>query len=107
MSDVTLTIAGRNYPITCADGEEEHVLGLGRLIDERLRNMNAAAGQSEARTLLFAALLLADENDEMRNRSPGGQAGDDLAQQIAPMLDRLAIRLENCAAILEQSVPAH
>ncbi len=101
---MTLTIGGRNYPITCADGEEEHVMGLGRQIDERLKTMGAGNGQSEARTLLFAALLLADENHELRNRNIGG---GDLAKQIAPMLDELASRLESCATILEQSIEAH
>ncbi|NLE59845.1 MAG: cell division protein ZapA [Planctomycetes bacterium] len=107
MSNVTLTIGGRNYPITCADGEEEHVMGLGRQIDERLKNMGAGNGQSEARTLLFAALLLADENHELRNPNTGGETGGDLAKQIAPMLDELASRLESCATILEQSIEAH
>lgn len=107
MSNVTLTIGGRSYPITCADGEEEHVMSLGRQIDERLQHMGAGNGQSEARTLLFAALLLADENHELRNRGAGGETDGDLAQQIAPMLDQLAARLESCATVLEQSVAAH
>lgn len=82
-------------------------MNLGRQIDERLQNMGGGNGQSEVRTLLFAALLLADENHELRNRSAGGETGGDLAQQVAPMLDQLATRLESCATVLEQSLETH
>lgn len=111
MSNVTLTIAGRSYPIACADGEEEHIANLGRAIDEKLHAMGAIAGQSEARTLLFAALLLADENFELANRKPGGsappEAVPDPADEIAPLLEKLAERLESCAEALEQGHQAH
>ena len=61
MSDVTLTIAGRGYTIACDPGQERHIGSLGRAIDAKLTELPGLAGQSETRTLLFAALLLADE----------------------------------------------
>jgi cell division protein ZapA len=110
VSNVTLIIAGRDYPIACADGEEEHVANLGRAIDEKLHAMGASTGQSEARTLLFAALLLADENFELANRKPGTASpkpAPDLADEIAPLLESLAERLESCAKALEDGQEAH
>jgi cell division protein ZapA len=110
MSNVTLIIAGRSYPIACADGEEEHITNLGRAIDEKLHAMGQASGQSEARTLLFAALLLADENFELTNRKPGivpATPAPGAAEDIAPLLETLAERLESCAAALEERHEAH
>lgn len=71
MSDVRLTIAGRHYTVTCRDGEERQLVRLGQLVDAKAREAaGAAQGLSEARTLLFAALLLADELAE-HGATPG------------------------------------
>jgi cell division protein ZapA len=61
VSNVTLTIAGRDYVVGCAAGEEDHIADLGRMIDARLASLPPTAVQGESRALLFAALLLADE----------------------------------------------
>ena len=67
MSNVNLQIGGRSFTVACAPGEEEHITGLGRMIDAKLAAMGGVAGQTETRTLLFAALLLADELHEARH----------------------------------------
>ena len=59
MSNITLSIGGRAYTVACADGEESHVAGLGRMIDAKVGAMDGVASQNESRALLFAALLLA------------------------------------------------
>jgi cell division protein ZapA len=98
MSNVTVTIGGRHYTVACAAGEEQHIQMLGRTIDGKLGDLNLA-GQSEARTLLFAALLLADELHEAQS---GGAAGTpDGDGQTAEALERLAERLEDLAERLE------
>jgi cell division protein ZapA len=65
MSNVTLDIAGRKFTVACAEGEESHISMLGRAINAKLLDMPNIANQSEARALLYAALLLADENHEL------------------------------------------
>jgi len=97
MSNVTLRIGGRNFTVACADGEESHISSLGRMIDERLRTVDGAAGQSEARMLLFAALLLADDVHDARSRI----APDPDPDPAQPWLGELASRLENLADRLE------
>lgn len=99
MSDVTLTIGGRNYAVACAPGEEGHIRALGQSIDSKLAGMPAIGGQSEARTLLFAALLLADELHELRGGAAPAAAPDDGA--TAQKLESLADRLEQLASQLE------
>ena len=100
MSNVTLTIGGRAFTVACAEGEEDHVSGLGRMIDSKLSAMGDMTGQSEARTLLFAALLLADEVHEARFRT-APTAATSLPDDAAQRLDSIAARLENLAAALE------
>lgn len=99
MSNVTVIIGGRHYTVACAAGEEEHIETLGRTIDGKLEGLTNLSGQSEARTLLFAALLLADELYETRSGgAPAGPANDG---QTADALARLAERLEDLAERLE------
>lgn len=98
MSNVTLDIAGRKFTVACGDGEEPHIEKLGRIIDAKIQGMPGLASQSEARCLLYAALLLADENHELKERQ-GGAALPDFA---AP-LEALADKLEHLAAQLEYS----
>lgn len=113
MSNVKLTIGGRDFTVASANGEESHVEMLGRMIDDRLKRMGSAAGQSETRMLLFAALLLADELHEAHSGPDGSPppppqpAADPKLQQ---RIESLAARVEKLAAAiedgLEQDAPA-
>ena len=100
MSNVTIDIAGRLYTIACAAGEEAHIAALGASIDAKLAAMPNLGGQSEARLLLYAALLLADEAHEAAN-PPAKIDGE-----VADTLEQLAVRLESLATTLE-SQPAN
>jgi cell division protein ZapA len=101
MSNVDLSIAGRTFTVACAAGEEDHVAGLGQMIDTKLQAMGGMANQSESRALLFAALLLADELHEAKGSAggatpPASELGGDpeLLEAIAIRLEKLATRLE-------------
>ena len=99
MSNVTVSIGGRHYTVACAAGEEQHIEMLGRAIDGKLQGMANLAGQSEARTLLFAALLLADELHEAR--SGGSAPAAEPSPAVGDALEALASRLERVAERLE------
>jgi len=95
MSDVTLTIGGRQYAVACAAGEEAHVARLGRMIDSKLAEMPGGQSLGETRSLLFAALLLADRIHDLEE-----------AQAKAPQVPgehmaALASRLEHLATMFE------
>ena len=97
MSKVTLQIGARSYQVTCSAGEEAHVEGLGQMIDSKIRELGQS-GHNEARLLLFAALMLADELHDTRAKAAiPAPAGPD----HAPALETLAGRLEKYAATLE------
>ncbi len=105
MSNVNLTIAGRPTAVSCAAGEESHIEMLGRMIDERARRIGGA--QSEARTLLFAALMLADELHEAHRGAPATPTPPPAAAPPAPSIDeatleRLVSRVNQMADRVEK-----
>lgn len=108
MSNVNLTIGGRNYTVACGPGEEQHIAALGREIDARMQAIPGIASQSEPRALLFAALFLADELHEARKSAsavqasaPAPQTTAEEDQAVAETLEHLAGRLEMLASRLE------
>ena len=107
MSNVTLSIGGRSFTVACAEGEEAHVLDLGKSIDAKLATMDGMSGQTESRMLLFAALLLADELHEAATNpssgpQPAPEAAADAMPQLAQRLGALAAKVENLADRLER-----
>lgn len=103
MSIVTLTIGPKNYPITCADGQEDHITALGAMIAEKYAEIGAARAPLEAQNLLFAALFLADELAEARKQAPEPKAGPSVDTGEIEALRATIARLE---AELEAVPPA-
>jgi cell division protein ZapA len=101
MASVDVEIAARRYSIACRDGEEEHLRSVAALVDRKAQDAAAALGSlSEARQLLFASLLLADELKEQHaGTAPAPAAEPD--PQVADRLERLAARIEGLADRLE------
>ena len=100
MSNITLDIAGRKFTVACGPGEEPHIEKLGRIIDSKIEGMPGLATQSEARCLLYAALLLADEVHELRSGTAPSEDGPERVG-AAEALERAAETLEGLAARLE------
>ncbi len=94
MAEVTLTIAGHSYTVACRDGEEDRLTKLGAMVDAKTIDAQAAVGGNlgEARVLLFAALLLADEADELRTSDVPDQSLDQL-EQLADRLSAIGDQL--------------
>ena len=105
MADVRLSIAGREYIVTCKDGEEARLNSLGRMVDEKAREAGGSGGLNESRLLLFASLLLADQvyDGQAASTSAGSAISDEQAEMLASSVERLADRLENIVEGLEQS----
>ena len=108
MANIDIDIAGRRYNVACRDGEEEHLRSLAAVVDRRAHDAaDALGGLTEARQLLFAALLIADDLKEARTGAglpdPTPPPPD---PAVADALERLASRMENLADRLEQA-PGH
>ena len=104
MATIDIEVGGRRYSVACRDGEEEHLRAVGALVDRKAQDAAAALGSlSEARQLLFAALMLADEVKDGRTESapapraadgPDDEAAADALERLADRVERLADRLE-------------
>ncbi len=105
MADVRLSIAGREYIVTCKDGEEQRLQALGALVDEKAREAGGpSGGLNESRLLLFSALLLADKLHDaggVTSSSMETPVDNAAIEQAAETLERLADRLEVLALRLE------
>jgi cell division protein ZapA len=105
MAQVTLRINGYAYTLGCKDGEEKHLEAMGAEVSNRIDGVRTAAGPSgEARMLVMAALLMADDIFDLRARleaaeTAGGSAKPD--PRLGRKLSRMAKRAEEIADGLE------
>ncbi len=113
---VNVMVNGRAYTIACDTGEEEHLKSLADHVDIKAREVLGSVGQvGDARMMLMAALLLADEHHEMAAKLDAGAraAGEGSSEkqslhlraeqaesQAAETLESAARRLEDIAARL-------
>jgi cell division protein ZapA len=76
---VNVMVNARAYTIACDDGEEDHLKQLATYVDGKVRELMESVGQvGDARLLLMAALLLADEcfDANAQLEAKGKQLGD-------------------------------
>ena len=99
MAEIDIIIAGRPYKVACRDGEEETLKQAARLVDAKSREALGGIGTlSEARQLVFAGLLLADQLIDQRPEAAAPAAPD---PEVASRAERIAARLESLADSLE------
>ena len=101
MAEVTIEVGGRRYDVACRDGEEDQLRRLAGLVNEKAERARAAVGGvNESRQLLLAALLLADELQDLRSGAkPPLPIDTDAA--LAEAVEQLAERVETLASHLE------
>lgn len=105
MAQIAVTINGRSYPVACNEGEEQRIGELARYVDDKVKSFARDLGQiGEARLLVLAALVLADELadvqvEQAKPRAGNGARPDD--GKIAAGVENLARRIEAIAAKLE------
>ncbi|MGR7995657.1 MULTISPECIES: cell division protein ZapA [unclassified Xanthobacter] len=69
MPHVSVTIAGRQYRMACDEGQEDHLVRLAHDIDTRISQLRTAFGEiGDQRLVVMAAITIADELAEARNR---------------------------------------
>ena len=110
MGQVVVTVNGRAFPLNCADGEEPRIRRLATYVDGKITDFVKTHGQiGEARLILLAALVIADELSDTsdlvhteRSRSRLNGAGEDTGA-VAVGIRGLAARIESIAARLESS----
>ncbi|MEE9480685.1 MAG: cell division protein ZapA [Kiloniellales bacterium] len=108
MAEVTVTINGREYQVACDDGQEEHLQKLSRFVDKKMGDLAGSLGQiGDARLLVMASLLVADELSDAYRQLETLEAGNDgeasgsAEKAMGPTLDACAQRIEDIATRLE------
>jgi cell division protein ZapA len=62
VSQVNVTINGRQFRMACEDGQEDHLRGLAKDLDDRITALRGQFGEiGDARLTVMAALMVADE----------------------------------------------
>ena len=113
---VNVMVNNRAYTIACDEGEEAHLKELAAHVDEKAREVLASVGQvGDARMLLMAALLIADEHNDLTAKVAAGAEvaaassgekqtlhlrAEQAESAAADVLEAAAKRLEDIAARL-------
>ena len=105
MAQVEVTINNRSYRIACDDGQDEHLTQLAEYSDARVQELVATVGQvGDARLLVMASLLIADELSETLDALHGKESKPDnspTVEHIAQSMESLADRIERIAERVE------
>lgn len=115
MAQVSVWINGYSYTVGCEDGQESHLQAMAAVLQKRVNDVKALGQQGEARVLMLAALLLADDLYDKEVALASAQAGlasaapapAEPVMMIDPEFDatvhRLAAKAEEIADALERS----
>ena len=69
MSQVSVTINGRQFRMACEDGQEGHLMNLARDLDVRIEGLRKKFGEiGDTRLTVMAALTIADSLAETASR---------------------------------------
>jgi cell division protein ZapA len=120
MSQVSVTINGRQFRMACEDGQEGHLMNLARELDNRINTLRTKFGEiGDTRLTVMAAITVADELSEaghrirrleeelvalqdvqvaISDRNKSAQAA------IAAALSKAAERVENITKVLNATI---
>lgn len=69
MPDVTISIGGRDFQVSCQEGEEHYLQSAAAMLDAEATALSAQIGKlPEPRMLLMAGLMLADKTAGMEDQ---------------------------------------
>lgn len=106
MSKVDIQLRGKTFSIACAEGQEDHLIGLGEKLNARLEELEATIGDvGDLRLLVAAGLSLVDE---IETAGPSSDADLDnritlVERSAAAALNDAADRISQIARRVEQA----
>jgi len=120
MSQINVTINGRQFRMACEDGQEDHLTNLARELDTRIEGLRGKFGEiGDTRLTVMAALTVADELAEMglhvkrleeelaatKDAQLAAAARDEIAQAaVAAAINDAAERIENVTRKLNHNI---
>jgi len=106
LAQVDLLVNGQSYRIACEDGQEDRLIDLAAMVDEKVAELVNQIGQvGSNRLLVMAALVIADELVDLKNETGSSQELDDNAKQenTVLVLREITKRIENIADQVDQA----
>jgi cell division protein ZapA len=120
MSEVNVTINGRQFRMACEDGQEDHLMNLARDLDSRIGGLRSKFGEiGDTRLTVMAAITVADElaeaalrikrlEEELTALQDARVSASDRSKatqaSIAAALSAAAARVEDITKKLNQTV---
>ena len=120
MSQVSVTINGRQFRMACEDGQEGHLMNLARELDNRIDKLRTKFGEiGDTRLTVMAAITVVDELSEagqrikrleeelaaLQNAQVASSDRNKAAQAaIATALSKAAERVENITKALNATI---
>ena len=106
MAQVDVSVNGQSYRIACEDGQEDRLVDLAAMVDEKVMGLVNQIGQvGSNRLLVMAALIIADELVDLKNEAGSSQELEDNTNQQDTVLalQEITKRIENIADQVEQA----
>lgn len=106
MAQVDVSVNGQSYRIACEDGQEDRLVDLATMVDEKVLELVNQIGQvGSNRLLVMAALIIADELVDLKNEAGSSQelADNSNQQDTVLALQEITKRIENIADQVEQA----
>ena len=106
MAQVDVSVNGQSYRIACEDGQEDRLVDLAAMVDEKVLDLVNQIGQvGSNRLLVMAALIIADELVDLKNEAGSPQELEDNTNQQDTVLalQEITKRIENIADQVEQA----
>ncbi len=106
MAQVDVSVNGQSYRIACEDGQEDRLIDLATMVDEKVLELVNQIGQvGSNRLLVMAALIIADELVDLKNEAGSLQEQKDNTNQQDTVLalQEITKRIENIADQVERA----
>lgn len=101
MPDVTITIGGRAFDVSCQEGEEHFLQSAAAMLDSEAQGLvNQLTHLTESRMLLMAGLMLADKTAGLEDTIKAAE------QQIEDLENRLSDAQAQAASATAAAGPA-
>jgi len=100
MPEVTIQIGGRDFEVSCQEGEQVYLQAAARMLDDEAQVLSDQIGRMpEARMLLMSGLMLADKTaavedriKEVEEQLAERERAEEVALAISVMIDGLWLR---------------
>jgi cell division protein ZapA len=100
VAQVNVTVNQQSFRIACEDGQEDRLLDLAKVVDDKVGELVDQVGQvGQNRLLVMAALVIADELVDLRDSSQNAdrEFSDENEKKAILLIDDLSRKIENIA----------